>query len=207
MFIKRMKEKFKCNEPIFTTEIMVLFMEYSHAYVFRLIDKALKKGELIKFEAGVYYIPEKSIIGKSTITTEDVARKRYISYNNFIYGIYSGLMLINLFSITSQVPNTIEIVTNNETTRKREISIDGRTVILRKSRCKITKDNASAYTILQLFTDIDKETKLSASAKNNIINYMKSNKVKDEDLFALSKYFPAKTMKNLLMSGVLYDIA
>ena len=75
MLVRRLKEKFNTNEPIFTNEILETFGEYSRAYVFRLIDKAEKKGEIINFDTGVYFIPTKSIIGISTITAEDVVNR------------------------------------------------------------------------------------------------------------------------------------
>ena len=117
MFIDRLKTKFNTNEPIFTNEILEMFSEYSKAYVFRLIKKAENEGEIINFAAGVYYIPTKSIIGTSTITVEDVINKKYIGYKDDVYGVYSGLNLQNMFSITTQMPNTIEIVSNNESMR------------------------------------------------------------------------------------------
>ena len=46
MFIERMKESFKKEEPIFTQEILSLFKEYTRTYVFRLISKAEAKGEI-----------------------------------------------------------------------------------------------------------------------------------------------------------------
>ena len=46
MLVNRLKTKFNTNEPIFTNEILETFEEYSRAYVFRLIDKAEKNGEV-----------------------------------------------------------------------------------------------------------------------------------------------------------------
>ncbi len=203
MLIERLKEKFAINSPIFTSEILETFSEYSRAYVFRLIDKAEKNGELICFDTGIYYIPAKTIIGDSTITVEDVVLKKYITFNGDIYGVYSGLNLYNMFSLTTQMPNTIEIITNNESTRCRKINIDGRTIILRKSRCKIDSTNVYAYSILQLISDVDNLKNVDESIRKSIVKYMKVNKVKDYDLISLLKFFPAKTTKKLLCSGVL----
>lgn len=203
MLARRLKEKFNTNEPIFTKEIFEVFSEYSCPYVFRLIDKAKKNGEIINFDTGVYFIPTKSIIGTSTITAEDVVNKKYVCYKDDVYGVYSGLNLQNMFSATTQMPNTIEIVTNNESTRRREIKIDGRTVILRKSRCKIDRSNAMAYTILQLLSEIDKD--IDDRTRGAIVKFMKENGVKSADLISLARVFPAQTTKNLMYSGVLND--
>lgn len=205
MLVKRLKEKFDTDEPIFTNEILELIDEYSRAYAFKLIDKAEKKGELINFDTGVYYLPTKSIFGISTITAEDVVNKKYVSYKDDVYGIYSGINLQNLFSITTQIPNTIEIVTNNESMRCRKIKIDGRTIILKKSRCKIDRSNVYAYTILQLLSELGKITSLDDDIRKSIKNYMKVNNVNNDELISLARFFPAQTTKNLMYSGVLYD--
>lgn len=205
MLVERLKSKFNVNEPIFTNEILDMFNEYSRAYVFRMINNAESKEEIINFDTGVYYIPTKSIIGTSTITVEDVVNKKYIYDKERVYGIYSGLNLQNMFSITTQMPNTIEIVTNNESMRVRKIIIDGRTIILRKSRCTIDYSNVYAYTILQLFTEIGDFTYIDNRAKESILKYIKENKVTSNDLFMLAKFFPAQTIKKIIYSGVLNE--
>jgi hypothetical protein len=78
MFIERLQEQFNIDEPIFTNEIMNLFGEYTCAYVFRLINKAKKAGELMQFDSGVYYIPQMTVFGLSTITADDVINKKYM---------------------------------------------------------------------------------------------------------------------------------
>lgn len=207
MLVERLKKNFNTNEPIFTNEILEMFSEYSRAYIFRLINKAEKKGEIINFDTGVYFIPTKSIIGSSTITAEDVVNKKYVGYKDDVYGVYSGLNLQNMFSLTTQMPNTIEIVSNRESMRCRRIMIDGRTIILRKSRCKIDRSNAHTYTILQLLSEMGMTTAMDDRAKESIIRYMRENKVSNDDLISLAKVFPAQTAKNLIDSGVLYDFA
>ena len=85
--------------------------------------------------------------------------------------------------------------------------IDGRTIILHKSRCKIDRSNAHTYTILQLLSEIGMTTAMDDRAKESIIRYMRENKVSNDDLISLARVFPAQTAKNLMYSGVLYDFA
>lgn len=76
MFIEKLSKNFNTNEPIFTEEILSLFKEYSHAQVFRYIDKAKNNMELIQFTKGVYYIPTITFWGDlSMITTDSVVKK------------------------------------------------------------------------------------------------------------------------------------
>lgn len=203
MFINEIKRKFNINEPIFTEELLELFSKYSRPYVFRIINELEKSGELVRYTKGVYFIPKKTFFGLSTITADSVVEKRYLKELNNVYGIYSGLKLLNLFSITTQVPNIVEIVTNNETMRCREIEINGRKFILRKSRFEIDKNNADMYMLLQVFNDLDTKTKLDDFAQRRLTSFIKEKRINQLQLLNLAMKFPAKTMKNLIGSGVL----
>lgn len=83
--------------------------------------------------------------------------------------------------------------------------MDGRTIILRKSRCKIDCTNAQAYTILQLLSEIGKTTAMDDRVRESITRYMKKFRMNSADLVSLAKVFPAQTIKNLIYSGVLND--
>ncbi len=207
MFLNEIKQKFNINEPIFTEELMELFPQYSRPYIFRIINEMEKANELVRYTKGVYFIPKKTFFGLSTITADSVVEKRYLKELNNVYGIYSGLKLLNLFSITTQVPNVVEIVTNNETMRCREIEVNGRKFILRKSRFEIDKNNADMYMLLQVFNDLDAKTKLDDFAQRRLTSFIKEKGINLSKLLNLAMKFPAKTMKNLIGSGVLNGIA
>lgn len=203
MLIERVIREFGYDTPIFAEEILELFNEFTRAYVFRLVKKAENAGELVCYSRGVYYVPRKTFFGVSTICSEQVAEKKYLRDGDSIYGIYSGLSLLNQFGITTQVPNILEIVTNNETTRKRKVVIDGKEFILRKARCEITSENYPEYSLLQLFNDIDQQDSLDEFAKGQIGEYIRKNQLTNERINAMSLFFPAMASKNMLRSGVL----
>ena len=207
MFIETIKKQFGKNKPVFAEDIINMFPNYSRAYVFRLIKKAMDSKDLIKFSNGVYYIPSKTFFGISTITADSVIERKYVNWNDKIFGVYSGMSLLNMFSITTQVPNVVEIVTNNETTRCREIILDGRCFVLRKSRIEINNDNARAYMILQLFSDLGANERINSFAKQRIINYIIEKRITKSQLISLAMNFPARTSKNLMRSGILDDVA
>ncbi len=208
MFIERLSEKFNNNEPIFTEEILGLFREYSRAQVFRYIDKAKERKEIVQFAKGVYYIPNVTFWGSlSTITADSVIEKKYLRNAEQTYGVFGGIKLLNNFSVTTQMAAVIEVVTNNETTRCREIDINGRKFILRKSRCEINKNNYAAYTVLQLFNDFTEQDKLDESSRRRLLEYIESRKVTQMQLLELSMQFPARATKKLIGSGVLNEIA
>lgn len=204
MFLERLKKNYKENEPIFTEEVLSLFPEYSRVQVFRFLNKATASKEVVQFCRGVYYIPKMTFLGTaSSILPDDIVKKKYISDGKQIYGIFGGLELLNRFSITTQMPMIIEIVTNKATMRYREITIGGRTFILRKSRCEINKDNFAAYTIMQLFSDFLRADKVDESSFRVLQKYIKKENITAGQIFALAKEFPARAAKNLIRSGII----
>jgi predicted transcriptional regulator of viral defense system len=206
--IERLKKKFGENEPIFTSEILEEMCDYSRPRVFQLLKKAEQEETLIKFDKGVYYIPTSTRYGKSIISVEQVIKKKYISDNGGIFGIYGGLQIQQSFMLTYQVPNAIEVVTNNETMWIREIKLKNRNVILRKSRTTITNDNVDAYTILELFSNIDiKKYLTDTSVQREVINYIKNKNISSKDIYELVGVFPAKTTKNIIESGIINEFA
>ncbi len=203
MLSEVLKQNYKFDTPIFTDEILSLFPQYTRAYVFRMIKNAEAKGEIAKLDTGVYYLPQMTPFGPSVITASAVARKKYVTDETSIYGIYSGLALQNAFSLTTQIANTQEIVTNRETTRCRKVTIDGMPFILRKSRTEITADNADAYRILQVFSENNGVT-IDETGIQAISDYIRRKDIKREQLLSLAKSFPARTLQNLIYSEVLY---
>lgn len=208
MFIERLSNKFNNDEPIFTEDIIKLFSDYSRAQVFRYIEKAKDNKEIVQFDKGIYYIPRLTFWGGlSTIAADDVVAKRYLRNDKQIYGVYSGIKLLNSFSVTTQMAAIIEVVSNNETMRRREIEINGRKFVLRKSRCEINSGNYAAYTVLQLFNDFNNNDELNDSSRRHLLEYIKKQNVTQEQLFRMSANFPAKATKNLVRSGIINAIA
>ena len=206
MFISRIKNNYKSGEPIFVQDAISLFPEYTRAYIFRLLKRNEKSGNIVRFSRGVYCLPKKTFFGTTTTTSSMVAKNKYVSDDKLVYGIYSGLTLLNQFAISSQVPNVLEIVTNNESTRKRTIYIDGIKFIIRKSRFEITKDNYCYYTILQLFLELGVNPKLDDFAKQRIVEYISKKRINKNELIKYAMRFPAQAIKNLMGSEVLNGI-
>ncbi len=202
MFVDALEEKFGCDTPVFTHEILSLFPQFTKAYVFRMIKSAEQDGTLSRIDSGIYYIPRETPFGPSVVTASDVAKTRYIESGGHIYGIYAGLILQNMFSFTTHVTNTPEIVTNREATRLRKVSIDGMSFIIRRSRTEITNNNADAYRILQFFTETD-GLEIGREVIRSVEDYIRAKKIRRSSLLELADYFPAGTLKNMIYSGVI----
>ena len=206
MFTNKLKENFSVNEPIFTGELLKLFSNKSRAQVFRYVESAKENEELVQDSTGVYYMPTMTILGtQSKLSPEEIVRKKYIKNDKDVYGVYSGIELLNMFGMTTQMAATITIVTNNESSKKRIIKIRNRQFIVKKSRCKITKDNFAYYTLFELFNCMYNDEKINADAKRRILDFMKKNKMEFMKICDMAKCFPSKAVKKLMNSGVIYD--
>ena len=112
------------------------------------------------------------------------------------------------FMLTQQVPTSIEVVTNSETMWVRRIKLKNRIIILRKSRLTITNENVDAYTLLELFTNMDMKQYFSDySIQREVISFIKERKIKGKDVYALVGAFPSKTTRNIMESGIIYELA
>ena len=206
--IERLKEKYGINKPIFIKEILDEMKEYSRARVFQLLKKYEGEKQIIKFDTGVYYIPRITRFGLSNISVEQVVKKKYISNNEEVYGIYGGLTLQLNYLLSYQVPVTLEVITNNETMWNRDVMINGRKIIVKKSRTTINKENVNAYTILELFSNINIDQYIEDKiVQREINNFIKEKEIKLTDILNLTTFFPSKSMNNLIKGGLIHAFA
>ena len=205
MFDQKIREKFMPLDPILINDILFMFPNFTKAYVFRLINNALKTDRLNRYSRGVYCIPKETEFGIATLTPDLVATRRYVNDDNNIYGFYSGLSLLNRFVVVTQMPSTLEIISNKEKSRKRLVKIDFGNFILRKPRFEINKDNCNYYEILQLFYEVSKGFKINNMTKQLLSDYVKEHNLKQEKLLKYATSFPRVVMKQLIESGVLYE--
>ena len=66
------------------------------------------------------------------VNADTVARYKYVSRGGKVDGFYSGNTFANQLGISTQVPNKVEIVSNNMAAKVREVPIGKRTFIVRR---------------------------------------------------------------------------
>lgn len=201
--IKRLKNKYKPNTPIFVDEIYSIMPDYSRPRIYQFIAEAVDKNELVRFENGIYYIPTKTLLGYSKLNPQKVIEKKYIASGNNVYGIYGGIQLMSSMGLTNQVPVVVEILTNNESMRYREVKIGYLKIILRKARMDINSSNVNAFTILELFNSLNPSIMQREIDYGKVISFIQEKKLLSKEILYYSKYFPARAVKNLVNSGVL----
>ena len=201
--IQTLKKAYGENEPILLNEVNIAGMKKDN--IRQAFTRLVKRGQLERFAQGVYYIPKMTSLGKSRLSSKKVYEKKYICNGKKLYGFYAGLILENASGLTTQVPNIVEIVTNNEGSRCREVLVGKQKVRLRKSSVKITEQNVRVLQFLDLMNRIDLKN-MPEKSKDKLKKFVKENKLKREEVFLYVKKFPSRTAKNMIESGVINEL-
>ena len=196
-------ETYGYNEPIMLNEIS--FKNYSRPWINKELAKLCEAGKLLRFEKGIYYVPKITLLGTSKLNPQKVIEKKYISENNKRCGYYSGITFLNQTGLSTQVPNEIEIYTNNETAKVREVKVGSVRVILRKSRAPINSENVAVQSFLELMNSVtsgffdDKKRKITSE-------FIEENKITRSAITKYACVFPDKAMRTLIESEIIYDV-
>jgi hypothetical protein len=201
ILIDYLLKKYGTNKPIITEELSI--PEISYDNLRKQLSRYNSQGILEKYSQGVYYIPKETIIGRSTLSIDDVINRKYITNDNDIYGFYSGLSFYNKLGISTQVPFVYEIVTNKEKSRIREITLKNQKIILRKPYVIINKNN---YLENQFLDFINNANSNDLSDNVDVLKkYIKDNNLNKNVILDLITYYPSKTSKKLIESRLLYE--
>lgn len=192
------------NEPIFTQDIS--FKDYSRPWMYKELNRLCEKREIIRYDKGVYYIPKETPLGKSLLDPQKVIAKKYVRNGNTVTGYYSGNNLLNLLSLSAQVPGSIEIYTNNEKSKRREIKVGKLNVTLRRARTEISSENVSALQLLELMSFTDAGF-FDEDRRQKIDRFIKENGITRDMITKYAPDFPDKAMRNLVESEVIYSVA
>ena len=199
--VKCLKTQYGENTPISFEDIANVCSGYTRGRVYQLIDAAMNSGLLAKAGYDCYYIPTTTPFGKSLLNPRKVIEKKYISNNDEVYGFYTGLALLNSFGITTQMPNVIEVFTNNEATKSRRVTINNQTIIVKRARTTINNSNYKEMMLLELFNLTDIRS-IDARATQKIVDYMKQNNISVQGILKYAKFVPARAIKNFMSSEV-----
>lgn len=201
--LTQIRSEFKPNTPIFLSDLENTSIISSDA-LRKSFSWMAKTGEIRRFQKGIYYIPEKTIFGESSLNPADVIHRKYLSDDKNQYGVLTGLALLNKWGLTTQVPNVIEISTNNETNRKRQVQIGAQAVILRRSRTPITNDNATLIEFLEALSSIDFN---NVEQLNYLRTYLNSQCFSRSLLDQVLISYPKRIYQEFVESGMIYDFA
>jgi hypothetical protein len=196
-----LKTQYGENTPIFFEDIANVCSGYTRGRVYQLIDAAMNSGLLAKAEYDCYYVPTTTPFGKSLLNPRKIIEKKYISNNGKVYGFYTGISLLNSFGITTQMPNVIEVFTNNEATKSRRVTINNQTIIVKRARTTINSANYKEMMLLELFNLADASS-IDVQATQKIVDYMKKNNISIQGIMKYAEFVPARAIKNFMSCEV-----
>lgn len=202
-FFDYLSETFGENEPIFLDDIK--FKDYSKAWIAKQLSSLCENGKLIRFERGIYYIPICTPFGKSVLNPNKVIERKYIIDKGIASGFYSGMTALNKLGLSTQMPNKIEICTNNETTKLRNIKVSNQNVVLRRSRVKITNDNINVIRFLDIMNTVPANF-FDNDRKFIIRKWIVDNKITRSMLLKYAPAFPDKAFRNLIESEAIFYV-
>lgn len=202
-------DEIKEDEPIFCEDVRRYMKDVCkeddkniHDNINVILNRMCKKGVIKPFHKGIYYKPIKNIFGEMTLSKNKVIIRKYIKdENGNIKGYLTGAKLFNMLGLTTQVPNIINIVTN-ECKNYNEYKNEKLCVIIRKPKIHINNEN---YKYLQLFDIINNKEKINIEVDNYdeiIYRFIKENEL---DFEKIIKY--ARETNNKKILEKLYVIA
>ena len=197
-------KNYKANEPIFVSDIV---LPVSDANLRQMFKALCDSGKIKRFDTGIYYVPKASILKNGVpLAADEVAVAKYIVRKGKVEGFYSGYTFANQLGISTQVPYVKEIVSNNASTRVKEVNVRNKRIILRRARTEITNENYVVLQFLELLKDLEQYYDISFEAvSERLKKYVRNENIKKVDVDKYIGYFPDKIYKNIYRTG-LYNV-
>ena len=201
------ENKYKPNEPIFLAELDIPDMK--PVSVRQQMKKLTEEGRLKRFDAGIYYIPKKSMFRSgSTLSIDEVIRKKYLQDGVNRCGYVGGILFANQLGVTTQVPALYEVYTNKATTEYRETKLANLRVILRKPYCEIDTENAETLQFLDLIKEVVDISEVDGEElTKRLLGYMKKKNIGFESMKPFLTYYPDRIYKNMYEVGLLNGVS
>ena len=195
MIYNYIKDKYKEGEPIFFSDIYDGTI--SKPALTQQLSTLCKKGLLVKYDNGIYYIPKKTRL-KSAVgpTADTVAKYRFIVKNGKVDGFYTGNTFANQIGISTQVPHVVEIVSNNTNSAPRDVIIGNRKFNVKKPLTAITDENVYILQMLYLLSDLDSYLDYDyEEARQCFLKFIESHNIKRSDVDEYIRMFPLTAFK------------
>lgn len=201
-----LRNAYKPNEPIFMVDIENLFPARSRPWIDKEIREMIAQNKIKRYSNGVYYIPQKTLLGDSQLSSQKVIQRKYLQSKTEVFGYLSGVSLLNYVGLTNQVPNIISIVSNNEASRGRKVLVGSQPVYLEKPYTFIDKNNYRILQFLDIIKQIDPDS-LDTEQENNLEKYIKESNLTLQKISEYCKFYPDYVSKKILGGKILEKLA
>lgn len=200
-----LKKSFNPDEPIFIDDIEKMYPDKSRPWIDKAIKLMVDKNQISRFSTGIYYIPRQTILGPSFLNPQKVIAKKYLKDEDQTVGFFGGLSLLNMFGLTTQVPNTITVITNNESTRGRRIKLGKQDIYLSRPTVEISDSNYILLQFLEMIKLINFD-QLDEIELNNIKKYISENGITLKDVSKYCTSYPDSVSKKILGGPLLESL-
>lgn len=204
MLYEYLAENYKPNEPIFVSDVV---LPVSDGNLRQMFKKLCDSGKIKRFDTGIYYIPKKSLLKNGApLAADEVAEAKYILKKGKIDGFYSGYTFANQLGISTQVPYVKEIVSNNASTRVKEVKVRDKRILLRRARTPVTNENYVVLQFLDLLKDLEQYYDIGFDEVcDRLSRYVKDENITKTQVDRFIGEYPDKIYKNIYRTG-LYNV-
>ena len=193
--------------PIFIEEIKDYIIQFYNKNdkekvynnVKAILNRMNKEGIIETAYKGIYYIPVENIFGKMLLGNRQIIQYKYImDKKGNIKGYITGAKLFNNIHLTTQVPNIIDIATN-ECKNFNKYENKNLNVIIRKPKIEVNSNN---YKYLQLFDLIENKDNIDIEVENPdeiIYNFITENELDFEKIIKYAMDTKSRTVINKIL--------
>lgn len=205
MLKEYLEKTYGYNEPIFINEIQLDGI--NNNALRQYFKRMIKSGDLMRFDTGIYYLPKASrLLKKSYLDPMKVITRKYIRNSTDTYGYFSGATFANQIGLTTQMPAILEIVTLNEATKGRTITVGSQTVRLKRSPVRITSENAGVLQFIDAVSEAERYSELSKPETGVLLkDYAQKQKYSKELLSSILPAVTGATAKKLIEWSIIYE--
>lgn len=198
-------ENYGYNEPIFLNELEI--ENLSDNALRQSVKRLAANGFIERFDNGIYYIPKRgNLLGKSYLDPFMVVMRKYVRNRAATYGYVTGISFINQLGLTTQMPAIIEIVTNNEATNGRTVTVGSQKIRIKKPIVNVTEKNADLLQLLDGIGQVEKYTELDIDKSvEKVLSYVKKKQFSKEQLSEVAPVITGATAKKLIEWGIIYE--
>lgn len=193
--------------PIFIEEIKNYIIQFYNKNdkekvynnVKSILNRMNKEGIIETAYKGIYYIPIENVFGKMLLGNSQIMLYKYIMDKaGNIKGYITGAKLFNDVHLTTQVPNIIDIATN-ECKNFNKYENKNLKVIIRKPKIKVNNKN---YKYLQLFDLIENKDNINIEVDNQdeiIYKFIIENELDFEKIIKYAMDTKSRTVINKIL--------
>ena len=200
------KNNYGENEPVLLSDLNIPGM--TDVAVRQTVKKLVDEEKLKRFDTGIYYIPRKTVFRSgSTLSMNDVIRKKYLMEGGSVCGYIGGLLFANRLGLTTQVPALYEVYTNKASKEYRETKLGNIRVTVRRPYCTVTQENVSTLQFLDLLKDVEDISELEGNELTlRLVDYMKKKNITFEGMKPYLPEYPIRIYRNMYEAGLLCGI-